>query len=194
MSNPDQHVTSESISNEKENSMPLCFKWGLKFPLGDDTHVTVRASDTQPIIEISSYEQFKTPSGHDVVIPKHLGVMLTPKQFTQLMKSGASIQSAIQSFTQPKLKSNARCSKCVIRQVKRKTSRAKENVDPKKKTSRAKDRVFRPLKRVQSCGLPKKDVSTQAEVKKQCTLANDTGKSAMNIFTGVQNTLKPFVC
>ena len=166
-----RHVTCQS---EKSNSMPLSFKRGMKFPLGGDTHVTVRPGETQPIIEISSYEQFKTPSGHHVVIPKHLGVMLTPKQFTQLMKSGASIQSAIQSFTQPKLKSNAQCSKCVIRQVKRKTSRAKENVDPKKKTSRAKDRVFRPLKRVQSCGLPKKDVSTQAEVKKQCTLANDT--------------------
>ena len=162
-----RHVTSQS---EKSNSMPLSFKWGMKFPLGGDTHVTVRPGETQPIIEISSYEQFKTPSGHHVVIPKHLGVMLNPKQFTQLMKSGPIILSAIKSFTQPKLKSNGRCSKCVIRQVKRKTSTAKDKVDSKRKFRLedifTKSRRGRPSKRNQSCE-SKKDTCTQTEARKQ---------------------------
>ena len=193
MSNPDQHVTSESISNEKENSMPLCFKWGLKFPLGDDTHVTVRASDTQPIIEISSYEQLKTSSGHHVVIPKHLGVMLTPKQFTQLTKSGPLIRSVIKSFTKPKLKSSARCSKCVIRQVKRKIPTAKDKVDSKRKNSLedifSKSRRGPLSKRNQSCE-SKKNACTQTEVKK----SEAEEKSLMKTFTGVQKTIEPFVC
>ena len=175
-----RHVTCQS---EKSNSMPLSFKWGMKFPLGGDTHVTVRPGETQPIIEISSYEQFKTPSGHHVVIPKHLGVMLTPKQFSQLMKSGPLIQSAIKSFTQPKLKSNDRCSKCVIRQAKRKTSTAKDKVDSKRKF-RSED-IFskscrgRPSKRICKS---KKDTCTQTEAIKQET----EEKSLVDILPGAQ--------
>ena len=162
---------SVTMSNQQDTTvsgeMPLSFKWGMKFPLGGDTYVTIRPGDTQPVIEISSYEHFKTPSGHDVVIPKHLGAMLSPKQFTQLVQSGPVILSTINAFTQPM--SNTQHPH--VAQVKSKS----------KDLAQKEPRKGRPLKRLR---LAKKDT----EAKK-----HDTERSTMNIFSEVKKT-NPFMC
>ena len=91
-------ITSDSSDDE---GIPKAWslKGGIKFPLGGNTYATIRAGETQPTIQISAYEHFKTTQGDHVVIPKHHGVVLTPKQFTQLIKNGTLMRSVINSFT-----------------------------------------------------------------------------------------------
>ena len=164
-------VTMSNQPTIQGATMPLSFTWGMKFPLGDDTFVTIKRGATQPVIEISSYEHFKTPSGHDVVIPKHLGAMLTPKQFTQLVEIGPSIQSAIKDFTQPKPYSPQ------VTQVKNKTK-------PKDKDSKTlKPRVGCPLKR-------RRVLKKNKEAKKPCTTSHD--KNLMKVFSEVPS-IEPFM-
>ena len=133
------------MSNQQDmtGSRPLSFKWGMKFPVGGDTYATIRPGDIQPVIEISSYEHFKTPSGQDVVIPKQNGAILRPKQFAQLVQSGPVILSTIKAFTQP----------CNTQQPHVAQVKSKPKVMPKKEP-----RKGRPLKRL--C-LPKKDTEAK---------------------------------
>ena len=193
-------ITSETSGDEKIISKAMSFKGGIKFPLGGNTYATIRAGETQPTIEISAYEHFKTSQGDHVVIPKHRGAVLTPKQFTQLIKNGPLMRSVINAFTKEKRGSNSQRSMSDIRQVKRKTV-SKVKVDPKTAPISLQPcrTPGRPLKRKQSCG-SKKDVSTQTEAKKQCTATDVTGKNftgkneSMKVFTGVQKTKDPFAC
>ena len=195
----DQNSPSGSSSDEESNlvALALAFKGGIKFPLGGDTYVTVKASthlyETQPSIEISTHKHVKTADGLHAVIPKYLGAVLTPKQFTQFIKNGPLIQSAINSLTQQKPKPNIQRPGSVIRQVKSKTSTPKDKVDFKI-AQQPRRKPGRPPKRPNDIDLDKKDVSTQTGAKKQCTAKDDTRTNLMNIVTEAQNTIKPFVC
>ena len=196
------------------NSMALASKVGMKFPIGGDTYVTITAGKTKPSVEISSYENFKTAAGYHVIIPKRSGAVLTPKQFTRLLKNGPLIRSAIDSqliknetlmrsiinsSTHQNIVSNTRRPNSIIRQVrsnnrqtKRKNSTQKDNGDVEHTlyAPQPRRRVGRPAKCHQNRDLSKRDACTQTAAKRQLT-STDDGESLMCVMTDVEKVLNP---
>ena len=82
--------------------MALHFKGETQFPLGGDTYVTIKRRNKQPTIRISSYKNLKTITGRNVLIPTRFGVMLSPRQFDQLIKNTPLMVSTIESLQESK--------------------------------------------------------------------------------------------
>ena len=96
-------------------------KWGMNFPIGEGTFVTINEGENQPVIRISYYEHSQKPNGDYVIIPKHVGVKLTLKQFSRLISHGPLMCSAITTLTESKqrIKKSVRLSNSKLRSMRK---------------------------------------------------------------------------
>ena len=96
-------------------------KWGMNFPIGEGTFVTVNEGENQPIIRISYYEHSQKPNGDFLIIPKHLGIKLSLKQFSRLINNGSLMCQAIKTMTEQKqrMKKSVRLSKFKPKRVRK---------------------------------------------------------------------------